>query len=80
LIVAAEKSCPIVADEARDKQGTWPDPGEAPEERKLWIETRLEELAEIFGRSVGGFKILDNDLHLLVRLDPRRSRTGRTKR
>jgi hypothetical protein len=31
---------------------------------------RLQELAEIFAVSVGGFAVLDNHLHLLVRLDP----------
>src|SRR5580704_5080531 len=44
--------------------------GEGQHDRKLWIETRLQELAEIFAISVGGFSILDNHLHLLVRLDP----------
>src|SRR5271157_171777 len=38
--------------------------------RKGWIEHRLEELAEIFSVAVAGFAILDNHLHLLVRLDP----------
>src|SRR5271157_4585330 len=38
--------------------------------RKGWIEHRLEELAEIFSVAVAGFAILDNYLHLLVRLDP----------
>ena len=37
---------------------------------KGWIEHRLEELAEIFAVAVAGFAILDNHLHLLVRLDP----------
>jgi hypothetical protein len=39
-------------------------------DRKDWIERRLQELAEIFAVSVGGFSVLDNHLHLLVRLDP----------
>jgi len=39
-------------------------------DRKDWIEHRLKELAEIFGISVAGFAVLDNHLHLLVRLDP----------
>ena len=39
-------------------------------DRKGWIERRLEELAEIFAVAVAGFAILDNHLHLLVRLDP----------
>ena len=37
---------------------------------KSWIEHRLEELAEIFAVAVAGLAILDNHLHLLVRLDP----------
>jgi hypothetical protein len=44
--------------------------GEGPTDRKVWIESRLRELAEIFGVSVGGFSVLDNHLHVLVRLDP----------
>ena len=44
--------------------------GEEPLNRKEWIERRLQELAEIFALSVGGFSVLDNHLHLLVRLDP----------
>jgi REP element-mobilizing transposase RayT len=44
--------------------------GEGPDDRKKWIEQRLQELAEIFAVAVGGFTVLDNHLHLLVRLDP----------
>ena len=44
--------------------------GKAPWNRKEWIERRLQELAEIFAVAVGGFSVLDNHLHLLVRLDP----------
>ncbi len=44
--------------------------GEGGIDRKEWIERRLQELAEIFSVAVGGFAILDNHLHLLVRLDP----------
>jgi hypothetical protein len=44
--------------------------GEGASDRKVWIESRLEELAEIFAVSVAGFSILDNHLHVLVRLDP----------
>jgi REP element-mobilizing transposase RayT len=43
---------------------------EGPENRKDWIEHRLQELAEIFAVSVGGFSVMDNHLHVLVRLDP----------
>jgi hypothetical protein len=41
-------------------------------DRKLWLEKRLEELAEVFAISVGGFAVLDNHLHVLVRLNPAR--------
>lgn len=44
--------------------------GEGAEDRKLWIENRLQELAQIFSLAVGGFSVLDNHLHVLVRLDP----------
>jgi hypothetical protein len=37
---------------------------------KRWIELRLQELAEIFAVAVGGFSVMDNHLHVLVRLDP----------
>ncbi|MGB0069584.1 MAG: hypothetical protein WBQ11_16300, partial [Isosphaeraceae bacterium] len=43
--------------------------GEGMHNRKSWIEHRLEELAEIFSVAVAGSAILDNHLHLLVRLD-----------
>src|SRR4051812_12717553 len=43
--------------------------GEGECDRKTWIENRLQELAEIFAISVAGFFVLDNHLHLLVRLD-----------
>ncbi len=43
--------------------------GEGPKNRKLWIENRIEELAQIFSISVGGLSVLDNHLHLLPRLD-----------
>ncbi len=44
--------------------------GEGEGHRKLWIDNRLQELAGIFSIAVGGFSVLDNHLHLLVRLDP----------
>ena len=40
--------------------------GEGTTDRKVWIETRLQELAEIFAVSVGGFSVMDNHLHLLL--------------
>jgi hypothetical protein len=39
-------------------------------DRKVWIEQRLKELDTIFAVSVGGFSVMDNHLHLLLRLDP----------
>ena len=43
--------------------------GERPHDRKGWIENRLEELAQIFAIAVGGFSLMDNHLHVLLRLD-----------
>jgi hypothetical protein len=36
---------------------------------KVWIEKRLEELAQIFSVAVASLSVLDNHLHVLVRLD-----------
>ena len=44
--------------------------GEGTDNRKVWIESRLQELAKIFAVSVAGFSVMDNHLHVLVRLDP----------
>ena len=38
-------------------------------DRKAWIENRLKQLDDIFAVSVGGFSVLDNHLHLLLRID-----------
>ena len=43
--------------------------GEGPNDRKVWIDNRLQELGQIFSLSVAGFSVLDNHLHVLVRLD-----------
>jgi hypothetical protein len=43
--------------------------GEGLDDRKKWVENRLEQLAEIFAIAVGGFSVMDNHLHVLVRLD-----------
>jgi hypothetical protein len=34
------------------------------------IENRIKELAETFAVGIGGFSVMDNHLHLLLRLDP----------
>ncbi|WP_406698884.1 hypothetical protein V5E97_08360 [Singulisphaera sp. Ch08] len=44
--------------------------GEGGSDRKQWIENRLQELAGLFSIAVGGFAVLNNHLHVLVRLDP----------
>lgn len=44
--------------------------GQGQTDRKQWIENRLEELAGIFALEVAGFSVLDNHLHVLVRLSP----------
>jgi hypothetical protein len=38
--------------------------------RKDWIENRQKELDQIFAVSVGGFSLMDNHQHLLLRIDP----------
>jgi hypothetical protein len=38
--------------------------------RKYWIEQRFAYLADISAVAVGGFSVMDNYLHVLVRLDP----------
>ena len=40
------------------------------EHRKDWIESRLRELAGIFSLDVCGFAVMDNHLHVLLRLNP----------
>ncbi len=44
--------------------------GEGKFDRKDWIERRLQELAQIFSVTVAAFAVLDDRLHVLVRLDP----------
>ena len=38
--------------------------------RREWIELRLQELSAIFAAAVDGFSVMDNHLHVLLRLDP----------
>ena len=44
--------------------------GEGDHNRREWLENRLEELSGIFAVAVGGFSVMNNHLHLLLRLDP----------
>jgi REP element-mobilizing transposase RayT len=46
--------------------------GEGEEDRKQWIEDRLQELSHVFAIEIAGFAVLDSHLHLLVRLGPER--------
>jgi REP element-mobilizing transposase RayT len=39
-------------------------------DRKAWLDNRLKELNSIFAVSVAGFSIMENHLHLLLRVDP----------
>ncbi len=43
--------------------------GQGYEYRKEWIENRLKELVGMFAAELAGFAVMDNHLHLLVRLD-----------
>jgi len=47
--------------------------GEGFEHRKQWIEDRLKELAGFFAIDCAGFALMDNHLHVLLRLDPSRA-------
>ena len=44
--------------------------GEGPNDRRVWIDRRLEELAQIFTIAGGGFSVMDNHIQVLVPLDP----------
>ena len=43
--------------------------GQGAEHRKQWIEDRLRELSEIFAIDVCAYAVLDNHLHVVLRLD-----------
>jgi len=47
--------------------------GEGHSHRKDWIEARLRELVDLFALDCAGFAIMDNHLHLLLRLDSQRA-------
>jgi hypothetical protein len=49
--------------------------GEGHSHRKDWIESRLRELVGIFAIDCGGFAVMDNHLHLVLRLDSPRAET-----
>jgi REP element-mobilizing transposase RayT len=44
--------------------------GEGLVDRKQWLEDRLRELSGVFSIAVAGFSVMDNHLHVLLRLDP----------
>ena len=39
-------------------------------DRKAWLDQRLKQLNSIFAVSVAGFSVMDNHLHLLLRIEP----------
>ena len=43
--------------------------GEGRDHRKQWIQDHLRRLVEIFSVDCAGFSIMDNHLHVLLRLD-----------
>jgi REP element-mobilizing transposase RayT len=48
--------------------------GDENSHRKQWIEDRLQELTGIFAIDVCGFSVMDNHLHVLLRLDLARAK------
>jgi REP element-mobilizing transposase RayT len=48
--------------------------GEGREHRKQWIEDRVKELVDIFAVECAGYSVMDNHLHLLLRLDSKKAR------
>ena len=47
--------------------------GENHAHRKQWIENQLKELVGIFAIECAGFSVMDNHLHLLLRIDSRKA-------
>ena len=47
--------------------------GQGAEHRKQWVEERLRFLVSLFSIDCGGYAVMDNHLHLLLRLDSRRA-------
>ena len=47
--------------------------GEGREHRKQWIENRLKVLSGIFAVECAGFSVMDNHLHVLLRLDAQKA-------
>jgi hypothetical protein len=45
------------------------------DDRKMELETRLEELTTLFAIDIAGYGVLETHLHLLVRLSPERAAT-----
>jgi REP element-mobilizing transposase RayT len=46
--------------------------GRSLEHRKLWIRDRLRALVDLFAADVGGYAVLSNHVHVVVRMDPER--------
>ena len=49
--------------------------GDEFEHRKDWIRDRLRRLAELFAMDVGGYAVMANHLHVILRTDPDRARS-----
>ncbi len=44
--------------------------GKSFDHRKQWVRDRLEQLAGVFAIDVGGFAVMDNHLHVILRVRP----------
>lgn len=49
--------------------------GKKSAHRKQWIEERPQQLVKFFAIGLAGFALMDNPLHLLLRLDPGRAKS-----
>jgi REP element-mobilizing transposase RayT len=45
-------------------------------DRNAWLDKRLKQLNPLFADSVVGFRVMDNHLHLLLRIEPETASAG----
>ena len=50
--------------------------GSSFEHRRRWMQDRLQELSSVFAIDVGGFSVMSNHLHLVLRMRPDLAQTA----